>query len=813
MQNSLFKPVKTIADLKKARDKLVNLKKDFQNQQLEKVSSDFRVEESYKKLLQKPLSSALSLTEGNIKTKTDKIERSVQKFRQLMVNSNVVKNTFKMFMSEVEDYADSSALSLNDSALELLNISNYVSGKFTFTLDEGFTVLIILKQILEVTIDEASIFIVDFDIPPTDDIDKELYDLILIIQKKNDSEVVTYIKEIYDKIDDLGSFLLFLKEYSNKTKQNPEEILRLIYLNLQDPNFIDVIKEITEADPAQFGKLLADSVKSNKIRDNFEGVVTNYLEKIPGFNQLAIQGLKDEMAKEKQALIALGQTPTQPTPQPQPKPSTVQAMKDKNKTYIDDSRIDKGYLNYLVNNDDKNASHMNSQGKFMDKYFDLEEFLDNRVLISVPRPKKVSSIDLKGYSAEIFGLFGRFTVINEMSIINKILNDVSISELKELNKVMELLDFDINNPNIVQFAKFKLLFDKISSKGGVKTLPSQKEIDDLEKKNTNFVNNEPMAKDIKYIIERVNNKGANFLEKNGRFMDGLIDIENTLKTGKIDNVLNINSGPADMPYIGMLFIADKGVGKNIKYLMRYFSDKDVEDVRDVLINVFGAPPGDIGNKNQWNRIKFKILANEYSHLKQNGKRLHVPDPDEPVPSPILRRKPPGGQQIINPTGKGIGMRLSTGKVGSGGQFGSLYIDPKALNTLRLKVYRGKNARAPKVVDSPIDNEMYDLLTKRFSPKKKYGGSNLKLFQDLLKLSELPVTKMHSKKKDLISGKGMKFYQNHNELFDRIKLLLGSWNAGNKSAEIFNEVHEIGDVLRKKGKISKDDYKLMMAHLE
>ena len=96
----------------------------------------------------------------------------------------------------------------------------------------------------------------------------------------------------------------------------------------------------------------------------------------------------------------------------------------------------------------------------------------------------------------------------------------------------------------------------------------------------------------------------------------------------------------------------------------------------------------------------------------------------------------------------------------------------------------------------------DLLTKRFNSKKKYSDLSKMVFNELNKLSEIPIHR--SSKKYSKIGSGVVYYNDTNDLIDRMELLGGSILAGNNGAksefsEIVHKLHELGKI--DKGKLN------------
>ena len=133
------------------------------------------------------------------------------------------------------------------------------------------------------------------------------------------------------------------------------------------------------------------------------------------------------------------------------------------------------------------------------------------------------------------------------------------------------------------------------------------------------------------------------------------------------------------------------------------------------------------------------------------------------------------------------------KISSGGQYGNLIIDvPKLMGQLHLVAKKDGN----KVLDKKVDFDTLDLLTKRFNSKKKYSDLSKMIFNELNKLSEMPIHR--SSKKYSKIGSGIIYYNDVNDLIDRMELLGGSIMAGNDGVK--SEFSEIVHKLFQLGKI-------------
>lgn len=131
------------------------------------------------------------------------------------------------------------------------------------------------------------------------------------------------------------------------------------------------------------------------------------------------------------------------------------------------------------------------------------------------------------------------------------------------------------------------------------------------------------------------------------------------------------------------------------------------------------------------------------------------------------------------------------KISQRGQYGGLVIDlPKLYG--HLKVVAHKNGQ--KVYDKQADFDTLDLLTKRFNSEKKYSELARSVFNDLNRLSEIPIHRTSKKYSKL--GSGVVYYNNPQDLLSRLELLGGSMSAGNDSSDVREEFTNIVHLLNK-----------------
>lgn len=199
---------------------------------------------------------------------------------------------------------------------------------------------------------------------------------------------------------------------------------------------------------------------------------------------------------------------------------------------------------------------------------------------------------------------------------------------------------------------------------------------------------------------------------------------------------------------------------------------------------------------------------------------------------VVASNPRGAPQPTGTTGSGFSSlrsALSSArqpprnayKIGAGGVFGDLIIDPDMLARHRLRVLKKTKGGAHRLImKEETDKDLVDLLTKRFNKRRKYSDRSIEQFSKLVKKSNLPVADM-SGKYSLAMGSGPRGYQggcmeskivkivtDPNALIERMALLIGSIESGNTSPHIRNEVMEIIDILLTRGAIDQATHRMI-----
>ena len=90
-----------------------------------------------------------------------------------------------------------------------------------------------------------------------------------------------------------------------------------------------------------------------------------------------------------------------------------------------------------------------------------------------------------------------------------------------------------------------------------------------------------------------------------------------------------------------------------------------------------------------------------------------------------------------------------------------------------------------------------MLTTRFKSNKKYSDLSKRVFDELNRLSEIPIHETSKKYKKV--GSGVIYYDNPEDLISRLEMLEGSILAGNNGVK--DEFSQIVHALNQLGKIN------------
>ena len=152
------------------------------------------------------------------------------------------------------------------------------------------------------------------------------------------------------------------------------------------------------------------------------------------------------------------------------------------------------------------------------------------------------------------------------------------------------------------------------------------------------------------------------------------------------------------------------------------------------LNKLGAKKGNLskGNGKTKNKDQIDKLTQDIKLIQKYRNRIRIIDE---------------GKKTLVGTGYTQPKRNAY-KISSGGQYGNLIIDvPKLMGQLHLVAKKDGN----KVLDKKIDFDTLDLLTKRFNSKKKYSDLSKMIFNELNKLSEIPIHRSSKKYSKIGSG--------------------------------------------------------------
>ena len=292
--------------------------------------------------------------------------------------------------------------------------------------------------------------------------------------------------------------------------------------------------------------------------------------------------------------------------------------------------------------------------------------------------------------------------------------------------------------------------------------------------------------DVKQTIDEKQDKILEQLEKNQKALTS--ELGDLLMVQQSPDVQQQETASLPIGYKPEMFKADIDSGFNtveIQKLTKYgfYAPSDVLKASIDGILDIDEYDGNIGKKLN------KLGAKKGNLSKAGGKARNKIQIDEITKDIKLIQKYRNRIKIIPEGKKTIGKgytrpKRNAYKISSGGQYGNLIIDvPKLMGQLHLVAKKN----GIEVLDKKVDFDTIDLLTKRYNSRQKYSNLSKIIFNELNKLSEIPIHR--SSKKYSKIGSGIVYYNDTSDLIDRMELLGGSILAGNDALKSeFSEIN-------------------------
>jgi len=161
------------------------------------------------------------------------------------------------------------------------------------------------------------------------------------------------------------------------------------------------------------------------------------------------------------------------------------------------------------------------------------------------------------------------------------------------------------------------------------------------------------------------------------------------------------------------------------------------------------------------------------------------------------------------TGKGVKARQKY-IIGQDGTFGNIKINRDLLiKSHHLKAYQKQGRK--KILDhAEVPMDLIRLLTQRYNPKYQYDANSLHMYNQLLEKAKLidesnTAYKRNSKIKRM-NEPSVKIYDAPEQVLERVNVIIGMMEAGNKSRKVMEELSQLLDSLLRRKAISPEQYK-------
>lgn len=165
------------------------------------------------------------------------------------------------------------------------------------------------------------------------------------------------------------------------------------------------------------------------------------------------------------------------------------------------------------------------------------------------------------------------------------------------------------------------------------------------------------------------------------------------------------------------------------------------------------------------------------------------------------------QQIFNKTNKFTQLKNHPYKI-LNNMFGDLFIDENKLKNFNLlKIKRGGQT----LIKQKVNNDLVDLLTKRFNSRKNYNIDSLEMFKKIIEMANIPINRNSAKLKVVKNIKkgsniDIKIFDSPKDMIIRMSAIIGAISAGNTSYILRNEFRQIIDKLLSKNIIKTSEHK-------